>query len=245
MTSVTAAPPPDDSGSDAFRRFSYQAHVVFPLCLRLYFLGDIVAIYCEHWEDVLVEFTDRLRFTQIKTRDAGRGPWKYRHLLDEGGALRSLLRTHRALAALGETRRVEYDICLEGAADSADEIMRLVIGGDDASDAMCQTCADRLEIPEVEARSLLERVTVTPNLPPRTMIAASNRDLLRLRAGHLPANELTGVRRQEPLRPAERCPVGGLSSSACRSLVPGGLRPASELGSARRRQPAVSQVARE
>lgn len=193
MTSVTAASPPDDSGSDAFRRFSYQAHVVFPLCLRLYFVGDVVAIYCEHWEDVLVEFTDDLRFTQIKTRDAGRGPWKYRHLLDEGGALRSLLRTHRALAALGEARPVEYDICLEGAADSADEIMRLVVGGDGASDEMCRACAGRLEMPEAEARSLLDRVTVTPNQPPRTMIAASNRDLLRLRAGHLPANELNAV----------------------------------------------------
>jgi hypothetical protein len=121
MTSVTSTPPPDDSGADAFQRFAYQAHVAFPFCLRCYFEGDIVAIYCEHWEDLLVEYIDRLRFTQIKTRDASRGAWKYRHLLDDGGALRSLLRTHRALAAISEARPIEYDVRLEGAVDGADE----------------------------------------------------------------------------------------------------------------------------
>lgn len=192
MSSVTAMPP-DDSGSDAFRRYTYQAHVVFPLTLRLYFEGDIVAIYCEHWEDVLIEFADRLRFVQIKTRDAGRGPWRYRHLMDEGGALRSLLRTHRALEALGESRPVEYEVCLEGAVESGDEINRLLISGDGPDDAMCETCARRLEINLDEARALLARVRVTPNYPPRTLINARNRDLLRLQAGYLSADELNAI----------------------------------------------------
>src|SRR6266536_5660975 len=119
MTSVTTTPPPDDSGSDAFQRFGYQAHVAFPFCLRCYFAEDVdegvIAIYCEHWEDLLVEYADKLRFVQIKTRDASRGPWKYRYLLDDGGALRSMIRTQRALAGLSEERVVEYDVRLEGA----------------------------------------------------------------------------------------------------------------------------------
>lgn len=75
MTSVTSSPP-DDSGTDAYQRFAYQAHVAFWFCVRCYFDGDPVAVYCEHWEDLLVEYTERLRFTQIKTRDPGRGPWR-------------------------------------------------------------------------------------------------------------------------------------------------------------------------
>ena len=158
MPSVPTARPPDDSGADAFRRFGYQAHVVFPLCLRLYFVGDIVAIYCEHWEDVLVDFVDRIVFVQIKTRDPGRGPWRYRHLLDEGGALRSLLRTHRALAEIEDSRTIEYEIALEGSVDSADGITRLLVDGPGADESMCDTCADRLGIPVDEASGLLGRV---------------------------------------------------------------------------------------
>jgi len=197
MTSVTTTPPPDDSGSDAFQRYGYQAHVAFPFCLRCYFANDVdeavTAIYCEHWEDLLVEYTAKLRFVQIKTRDASRGPWKYRHLLDAGGALRSLLRTHRALAGLSEQRLIEYDIRLEGAVDSGDDIRRLLVGGDGANDGMCGQCADRLGIDHPGAEALLARVTVWPNQAPRGLIEAQNRELLRTVAGQLSANELKDI----------------------------------------------------
>jgi hypothetical protein len=191
MTSVTSTQPPDDSGTDAFQRYGYQAQIAFPFCLRCYFEGDVVAIYCEHWEDLLIEYADRLRFVQIKTRNLGRGPWKYRHLLDEGGALRSLLRTHNALAAINQPRAIEYEIRLEGAVDGADkDVARLLVDGDGPSDGMCASCSDRLGIEHAEARVLLARVTVRPNEPPRGLIEAHNRDALRLIAGHLSANDL-------------------------------------------------------
>jgi hypothetical protein len=197
VTSVTTTPPPDDSGSDAFQRFGYQAHVAFPFCLRCYFADDVdeavIAIYCEHWEDLLVEYTAKLRFVQIKTRDASRGPWRYRYLLDDGGALRSLVRTHRALAELSEERVIEYDIRLEGAVDSGDDIRRLLVGGDGADDGMCGRCADRLGIDHAEAEALLARVTVWPNQAPRGLVEAQNRELLRAVAGRLSANELKDI----------------------------------------------------
>jgi hypothetical protein len=199
MPPVTTTPPPDDSGSDAFARFGYQAHVAFPFCLRCYFADDlddaeaVAAIYCEHWEDLLVEYDDRLRFVPIKTRDASRGPWKFRHLLDDGGALRSLLRTHRALAELSEERAIDYDIRLEGAVDSGDAIRRLLVGGGGADDGMCDQCADRLGIDRAEAETLLARVTVRPNQAPRGLIEAQNRELLRTVAGDLSANELKDI----------------------------------------------------
>lgn len=124
---------------------------------------------------------------------AGRGPWKYRYLLDEGGALRSLLRTHRALATLNKQRPIKYDIRLEGAVETGDDIRHLLVGGGGASDAMCQQCAHRLEIEPAEAEAILARVTVWPNQAPRTLIEAQNRDLLRAVAGQLSANELKGI----------------------------------------------------
>ncbi len=143
---------------------------------------------------MLVEYADRLRFTQIKTRDAGRGPWRYTHLLDDGGALRSLARTHMALDAINEARSVEYDIRLEGAVDASDdEITRLLAGAQGATDDMRERCSRRLEIDDATARGLLARVTVRPNQPPRELIAARNRDLLGFRAGHLAAAEIASI----------------------------------------------------
>lgn len=194
MTGATAAVPPDDSGTDAFQRYGYQAQIAFPYCLRCYFEGDVTAVYCEHWEDLLIEYADRLRFVQIKTRNPSRGPWRYRHLLDQGGPLRGLLRTHRALTAINDSRGIDYEIRLEEAVDSTDqEITRLLINGDGPNDGMCATCSERLGIEEAEAAALLVRVTVRPNAPPRGLIEATNRDTLRLIAGHLSANELNRI----------------------------------------------------
>jgi hypothetical protein len=104
-----------------------------------------------------------------------------------------LLRTHRALADLGEHRTIEYDIRLEGAVDGGDEIRRLAVGGDGANEAMCGQCAERLGIDLAEAQALLARATVRPNQPPRTLIEAQNRDVLRTLAGQLSANELKDI----------------------------------------------------
>ena len=47
--------PPDDSGTDAFTRFRYQAHVAFRFCLRCYFDQGVTAVVAEHFEDVSTE----------------------------------------------------------------------------------------------------------------------------------------------------------------------------------------------
>jgi hypothetical protein len=193
-SSFAGLAPADDSGTDAYQRFGYQAHVAFPFCLDCYFDQNVLAVYAEHIEDVLVEYADKLRFTQIKTRNADRGPWRYRDLLIESGALRSLLRTHRSLNGFDDGRRIEYDIRLEGALDRRDpHIQRLTKDRDGPTAEMCRLCAEHLGIDQAEAQALLERVTVYPNQPPRSLIEARNRESLRVLAGHLSANELKDV----------------------------------------------------
>lgn len=192
--SLSTLVPPDDSGSDAYQRFGYQAHVAFPFCLSCYFERDVLELYAEHFEDLLVVYADRLRFVQIKTRNADLGPWRYRDLLSDGGALRSLLRTHRALSSLDSSPKIEYDIRLEGALDRRDlDVRRICVSGGGPSAEMCRSCAATLKIDEVEAQALLQRVTIHPNQPPRSLIEARNREALRVLAGHLPANELKEI----------------------------------------------------
>ncbi|MDQ6878390.1 MAG: DUF4297 domain-containing protein [Candidatus Dormibacteraeota bacterium] len=193
IESFSGISPPDDSGTDAMTRFRYQAHVTFRFCLACYFEQGVLAVTPEHFEDVLVEATTELRFVQIKTRNADRGPWKFRHLMDDGGALRSLLRTHRALAGFSDGRAIVYDIRLEGALERSDPIHRLARSEDQPDDSMCQTCATRLGCDLAEAGALLGRVIVHAYEPPRDLIEDRNlRDLGRA-AGHLSANELKAI----------------------------------------------------
>jgi Cap4-like dsDNA endonuclease family protein len=56
MARLESAPQPDDSGADAFRRFRYQAHVAFQFCLACWTGDGVVAVCCERFEDVFVEY---------------------------------------------------------------------------------------------------------------------------------------------------------------------------------------------
>ncbi len=74
---VTSITPPDDSGSDAFSRYCYQAHVAFPYCLDCALDGGVLAVVPEHFEDIAIERADYWQLIQIKTaQNEDLGPWK-------------------------------------------------------------------------------------------------------------------------------------------------------------------------
>ena len=89
---VSETPPPDDTGADTFRRFRYQAHVIFRFCLDCALVGNVTSVLPEYFEDVALELSSNSwRFAQIKTRNPDQGPWTLADLLKKkGGALRSL-----------------------------------------------------------------------------------------------------------------------------------------------------------
>lgn len=195
--SLTTIAVPDDSGRDAYTRFRFQAHVAFPACLDCVTEGRVLAVVCEHIEDLLIEQSDVLRFTQIKTRNPDYGPWKFSDLCRvRGGALASILRTHRAIANLTDEREVVYEIRLEGVADRRDPLQQLLIGGEGANDAMARATVRALReatgISVAEARALLSRVRVRL-VTLRESIEDENLRKLRALAGQLPANDLKAI----------------------------------------------------
>lgn len=67
-----------DPGDATAQRYQYQwACAAIACCMLLDELEDVVEVFCEHHEDVLLKHSDGL-FTgqQIKTRDAAQPPWK-------------------------------------------------------------------------------------------------------------------------------------------------------------------------
>lgn len=67
----------DDPGDDTARRYAYQwTYAAIRACALLDVTVDIVEVFCEHHEDVLLKHRDNA-FTgiQVKTRETGGDPW--------------------------------------------------------------------------------------------------------------------------------------------------------------------------
>ena len=195
--SISELEAPDDSGSDAFRRFRFQAHVAFPFCLQGATGQDVTAVICEHFEDLMVEEPEALRFAQIKTRNLDYGPWRFKDLCRPNpGALVSLLRTHRAITGLEEQRRIIYEVRLEGVIDRRDPISKLLPGGEGADEQMARDLKKALKethkLGIAEAREFLSRVLVR-TVDTRETIAAKNLLALGALAGDRSVNELKRV----------------------------------------------------
>lgn len=189
--------PPDDSGRDAFSRFRYQAHAIFPACLGCATANGPTAIICEHIEDVCIEEPDRVVLRQIKTRNPDYGGWRLADLCGPSGALRSIVRAHRVVRDVDADRDIVYEIQLEGFLARGDLIRNLARAepapDDDVAKAIVKAFKqgnDKLSLKE--AREIVARLVVfTAQL--REAIVAANHRLLAALAGHLPANELSEI----------------------------------------------------
>lgn len=194
MPGVESIPPPDDSGSDAFTRFRYQAHVAFQFSLACWTEHGVTAIYCEHFEDLLVESEEELRFIAIKTRDLAYGPWRLVDLCGSSGGFRSLLRTYRALHGLDDTRTVILEARLEGVLKKGDlaEELRAPRDGD-VSPELVAKCSELLACDGSEAEDFLRHVRVCDGEPAREVIQDRNLRFLRTVAGGMSANALKEI----------------------------------------------------
>lgn len=172
---LDAVPDPDESGTDTAIRYSYQAHAAFMHCMNCALVGTVISVSPERLEDLLLEEAQRWRFVQVKTRDAGYGAWLFGDLLSDNGALRSIIRTHQALADFDDGRDIVYEVHLEGAAKRGDDIeLLLVPHGTGATDDMIARCAKRLKVDEDLARAVLSRTAVRDQLTPRELIRDTN-----------------------------------------------------------------------
>jgi len=172
---IDGIPDPDDTGSDISRRYRYQAEAAFMSCLDLALIRTVLSITPERFEDLLIEQADRWSFVQIKTRDPGLGAFTFADLLADGGALRSVARTHKAILDFDDGREIRYEIWLELGAKSGNAIERLLVPrrlGPDGE--MIERCAERLKVDEPFAEAMLNRCYIRAPLPPRGLIRDFN-----------------------------------------------------------------------
>lgn len=86
-----------DAGDDTQRRFRYQINYTALKCLQILRDGsDVVAVYCEHIEDVLVEHDDGdLTGIQIKSRELNQKPFRSSDDAVRGALIRFCVRDAR------------------------------------------------------------------------------------------------------------------------------------------------------
>ena len=186
-TNPTQVEPLDDTGSNTLARYIYQAHVAVPICIECASGGSVKSVVMEHLEDIAVETESGWRFLQIKTRNAERGPWKLRHVLEEG-ALKSLLRVFQVL---GEGD-YSLELHIEGAIVKNDNLQGL-LSKDHPKRGDCQSAiAKKLDLVEPQLSFFMERLSVA-TLPARELIEAKNLSVLGVHAPALTPPELKDI----------------------------------------------------
>lgn len=181
--------PPDNTGSDVLRRYKYQAHVAFPFCLRCCTGQQVVSVFVEHFEDVLVQFVDTWHMMQIKTKNPDIGPWKLSDALGKSGGIRGLARTYKEV----KDQKVTFGLYLEGAISKNDDLNKLVISEKEITEELILNVSTALELSVEDTRDLLDRLTVHPNMPHRDNISATNIRILGRAAPTTPHGELEAV----------------------------------------------------
>ena len=192
--SIESATPPDETGSDTFARYVYQAHVAFAYCVNCGLLGGIEAVVLEHFEDLAINRGGgSWDFVQVKTRDADQGPWKLSDLLAKNGPLRSLYRTYRAVSKLdGEFR---YVALLENSIRQGDPAKSLLKDSPGPSPEVIAKVAKAFRVSPSEAGLFLDKLELVDNLPPRAAIASANIRQLGLSAPNCKYSDIESVYR--------------------------------------------------
>ncbi len=183
--------PPDDTGSSTFQRFQYQAHAAFPFVLECGLGGEVVSVVLEHIDDLALEYKDRWRFIQLKTRDPELANWRLADLLSKKGALRGLYRSY--IAVKDTPLATTHEVFLEGPVDRTDMITKLTTPEGRTDADLVSKIAGALHIDQGTCTEFLQRVRLKAGLPGRTVISAVNLRGLGSQAPELSQASLEGI----------------------------------------------------
>jgi hypothetical protein len=162
--------PPDDSGTNTFARYIYQAKVIFPFFLSCGLCGPEISVIPEHIEDACIEYpANKWRFLQIKSRDATQGLWTLSDLTAKDGVLQSLYRTHKS--TLGVDASLEAH--LEQPLSPHGDIKLLSSEGGRSDPTLIKKVAKAMKVKESECCTFLQRL-IFHTLPPREHIDSVN-----------------------------------------------------------------------
>lgn len=123
LLAAVAAVQSEPAGIDTFARFVWQAKQAVRQWLTcLDESGGPLFVLCEHVDDLMLVYADRLRFVQLKTRD--RGSWSATVMCDRG--IDALIRSYVATRAAGLHEISTFELWLEGPTSDVAGTVRFV-----------------------------------------------------------------------------------------------------------------------
>lgn len=160
-------PSGEPSGANTFARYRYQAKLTL-----IYWLGTLTddgptVVYAEHIEDVLLEYSDRLVFIQVKTRAVTAGNWTADAMCSDGGGVDSLARAY----AVANDLPCTFELNLEGPTSSSSGTAEFVEDCTKAGPTLRTKIRDLLtgalgrDATGGEVEDFLSRLRIRPHIP--------------------------------------------------------------------------------
>jgi hypothetical protein len=160
----------DPTGSTTFARYVWQAKQAVRQWLTCLARNDPPeAVLCEHVEDIVLVYRDRLRFLQLKTRD--KGSWSANVMCDRGHGIDALTRSYVAAKDAGVEGLSTFELWLEGP-DAASASTAAFVKNPSSASAVLRRKIDKFHLRSGELDDFLTRLVIRPKQPPQNHIDA-------------------------------------------------------------------------
>lgn len=102
----------DPTGITTFERYVWQAKLAIRTWLGVFAGTGVLAVVCEHVEDLAIVEADGFRFAQLKTRD--KGSWSAAKICEAGHAIERLVASYKLADEAGISSMSKFEVWLEG-----------------------------------------------------------------------------------------------------------------------------------
>jgi hypothetical protein len=158
----------DPTGVTTFERFRWQTKQAVRLWLNcLTETSGPLFVVCEHVEDIVLVYRDRVRFLQLKTRD--RGSWSATEMCGRG--IDALVRSYNAALESGIHDVATFELWLEGPIADSRETIEFARSPRVAGEKLRKKIINQ-GLKAEHINDFLQRVLVFPNQPSRADVDA-------------------------------------------------------------------------
>lgn len=165
ISSLAADPLGDDSGSDTFRRYRWQSKMAVISWLgSLESSNTLLGVICEGAEDMVLVYSDRTVYIQLKTRT--KGSWSGSKVCTAGGGIDSLINTFKLTSPQAPDA---LELWLEGPAGETKETATFFGRPANASEGLRRKMRE-LGLTPRKVEPFLALLTIRPDRPPRGFV---------------------------------------------------------------------------
>ncbi len=161
----------DTTGITTFERYVWQAKLAVRCWLSAFAGTGLLAVVCEHVEDLAIVHTGGFRFAQLKTRD--KGSWSVAKICESGHAIERLVASYKLADDAGISALSSFEVWLEGPPSEQKATTDFFADPTSASDDIKKKIR-AFGVTGAKLTDFLKRLTIRCHQPARQAIDAVN-----------------------------------------------------------------------